>query len=138
MNSQIKSESKDSLAKQNLHEAQLDHSYRLFQQTDYHQDVIYVPESPDQILSLMKLRREQAGFFTATETFEISFPNGVLFSGKSTNDILYIWRSPMLHINAVVTHNAAKGANSQQHIAPWTTTSDAQPCSPNNLKYLSR
>ena len=75
-------------------------------------DVVYVPESPDQILSLMKLRREeQADFwFTATETFEISFPNGVLFPGKSVNNILHIWTSssPALHINAVATHNASK------------------------------
>ena len=41
--------------------------------------VVDVPESPDQILFLMKLRREkQADFkFTAVEEFVISLPNGI-------------------------------------------------------------
>ena len=67
-------------------------------------DVVYVPESPDQILSLMKLRCEHnADFrFTATETFDLSFSNGVLFSGQLVNDILHIWTSPAMHINAVM------------------------------------
>jgi hypothetical protein len=80
-------------------------------------EVVYVPESPDQILSLMKLRREQNAdfWFTATETFKISFPNGILFPGKSVNDILYIWSStPTIHVNAVVTRNASK--RSRSHI----------------------
>lgn len=36
-------------------------------------DVAYVPESPDQILSLMKLRREKHAdfYFTAVEEFVI-------------------------------------------------------------------
>ena len=75
-------------------------------------DVVYVPESPDQILSLMKLRRERNAdfWFTATETFEISLPNGVLFPGRSVNDILYIWTSSTsaIHIHTVVTRNALK------------------------------
>jgi len=59
----------------------------------------------------MKLRQEeQVGFWFTAESFEISFPNGVLFSGKSINDILYIWISPAIHIDAVVTHNAFKRA----------------------------
>ena len=67
-------------------------------------DVVYVPESPDQILSLIKLRREQnADFrFMATETFDLSFSNGVLFSGQSVNDILHIWTSSAIQINAVI------------------------------------
>jgi len=110
-------------------------------------DVVYVPESPDQILSLMKLRREQNAdfWFTAMETFEISFPNGVLFSGKSVNDMLYIWTSPAIHVNAIATHNASKRSYShddyeayvpQRHHTPQTTTSDALPCNPNYLWHL--
>jgi len=98
----------------------------------------------------MKLRREQnAGFwFTATETFEISFPNGVLFPAESVNDILYIWTSPILQVNAVATHNASKRSYSHishdqaseaavphRQVAPQTT-SDALPCNPNNLRHL--
>jgi hypothetical protein len=75
-------------------------------------DVVYVPERPDQILSLMKLRREQKAdfWFTAIETFKLKFPKGVRFSGKSVNDICYIWTSPSpaLLANAVTTRNAAK------------------------------
>jgi hypothetical protein len=55
-------------------------------------DVIYVPESPDQILSLMKLRHEwNTDFrFTTVKEFVISFPNGIRFSGKSVDNICYI------------------------------------------------
>ena len=79
-------------------------------------DVVYVPESPDQILSLMKLRRElQADFaFTALETFDLTYPNGVVFTEKSVNDILYIWESPSLRINAVTTRNASKKRTLEQ------------------------
>jgi len=87
-------------------------------------DIVYIPESPDRILSLMKLcREEQPDFwFTTTETFEISFPTGVLSPGKSVTPILHIWTSssPAIHTNAIVTHSAAKRANSQQHVAPQT------------------
>ena len=73
-------------------------------------DVVYVPESPDQILSLIKLRRENLAdfYFTAIEEFVISLPNGVSFSGKSVNDICHIWTSPSLQINAVSTRNASR------------------------------
>ena len=73
-------------------------------------DVVYVPESPDQILSLMKLRREhQADFhFIAIEKFVISLPNDVSFIGKSVNDICHIWTSSLLQINAVSTRSASK------------------------------
>src|SRR5271154_5971767 len=73
-------------------------------------DVVYVPDSEDQILSMMKLRRlYQAGFaFTSLLEFEIPFPNGVHFSGKSVNDILYIWESTSLISNAVTTRSAYK------------------------------
>ena len=130
-------------------------------------DVVYVPESPDQILSLMKLRREQSAdfWFTATETFKISFPYDVLFSGKSVNDILYIWTSstPAICINAVVTRNASKRhishdsresnddvddydempepdsqASQQRHITPSAVPSIPNPlhCSPQDLWHL--
>ena len=128
-------------------------------------DVVYVPESPDQILSLMKLRREQNAdfWFTAIETFKISFPNGVLFPGKSVNDILYIWMlsTPAIHINAVVTRNSSKRsrfhitresddaiddethdsehqASSQHHFVSPATSLISNPlfCSPQNLWHL--
>jgi hypothetical protein len=81
-------------------------------------DVVYVPESPDQILSLMKLRRERnADFrFTAVEEFVISFPNGVRFSGKSVDDICYIWTSSAIRINVVVTRNASKKRKSLEEL----------------------
>ena len=55
-------------------------------------DVVYIPESPDQILSLMKLQHEhQIDFhFIAIEKFIISLPNNVSFIEKSVNDIYYI------------------------------------------------
>ena len=55
-------------------------------------NIVYVPECSEQILSLMKLRRLYgAGFiFFSLEEFEIPFLNGVHFSGKSVNDVLYI------------------------------------------------
>src|SRR5271156_2073590 len=73
-------------------------------------DVIYVPECSEQILSLMKLRRLYgADFaFTSLEEFEIPFPNGVFFSGKSVNDVLYIWESTSFVSNAVTTRSASK------------------------------
>ena len=73
-------------------------------------DVVYVPECTEQILSLMKLRRLYgAGFtFTSLEEFKIPFPNGVFFSGKSVNDVLYIWESTSLISNAVNTRSASK------------------------------
>src|SRR5271170_1560780 len=39
--------------------------------------------------------------FTSLEEFEIPFPNGVFFPGKSVNDILYIWQPTSLISNAV-------------------------------------
>jgi hypothetical protein len=58
----------------------------------------------------MKLRRLYGtGFaFTAVEEFNIPFPNGVLFSGKSVNDVLYIWESISLVFNAVTTRSASR------------------------------
>ena len=55
-------------------------------------DIVYVPESSNQILSLMKLWREyQIDFhFIAIEKFVISLPNGISFIGKSVNDICHI------------------------------------------------
>src|SRR5579862_9365405 len=60
--------------------------------------------------SLMKLRRLYgAGFtFTAVEEFNIPFPNGILFSEKSVNDVLYIWESTSLVSNAVTTRSASR------------------------------
>ena len=55
-------------------------------------DIVYVPESSNQILSLMKLRCEhQIDFhFITIKKFVISLPNDVSFIGKSINDICYI------------------------------------------------
>ena len=55
-------------------------------------DIVYIPENPDQILSLMKLRHEhQIDFhFIAIEKFIISLPNDVSFIEKSVNDIYHI------------------------------------------------
>jgi transposase InsO family protein len=74
-------------------------------------DVVYVPDAEDQILSMMKLRElYQAGFaFTSLKEFEIPFPNGVYFPGRSINYILYIWESTTsLVSNAVTTRSASK------------------------------
>src|SRR5579859_6095309 len=73
-------------------------------------DVVYIPECTEQILSLMKLwRLYGAGFvFTSLEEFNIPFPNGVLFSGKSVNDVLYIWESTSLVSNAVTTRSTSR------------------------------
>jgi hypothetical protein len=68
-------------------------------------DVVYVPECTEQILSLMKLRRLYGAGF---EEFNIPFPNGVLFSEKSVNDVLYIWESTSLVSNAVTTRSASR------------------------------
>ena len=72
-------------------------------------DIVYIPENSNQILSLMKLRREhQIDFhFIAIEKFIISLPNDISFIGKSVNDICHIWTSS-LQINVVNTHNASK------------------------------
>src|SRR5439155_11965383 len=55
------------------------------------EDVVYVPESPDQILSLMKFRRQHSAnfIFTAPEEFKLSTPTGFTLTGHSINDILY-------------------------------------------------
>jgi len=73
-------------------------------------DVVYVPHCTEQILSLMKLRRLYgAGFaFSAVEEFEIPFPNGVFFPGKSVNDVLYLGESTSFVSNAVTTRSASK------------------------------
>ena len=56
------------------------------------EEVVYVPESPDQILSLMKFRREHSADFKFTdlEEFILSTPTGFSLTGQSVNDILYI------------------------------------------------
>src|SRR5271170_1104551 len=74
-------------------------------------DVVYVPDAEDQILSMMKLREQyDAGFaFTSLLEFDIPFPNGVYFPGRSINYILYIWESTTsLVSNAVTTRSASK------------------------------
>src|SRR5271170_1788985 len=49
-----------------------------------------------------------ANAYTSLEEFEIPFPNGLFFSGKSVNDVLYIWESTSFISNAVPTCNASK------------------------------
>src|SRR6266496_2077909 len=48
-------------------------------------NVVYVPDSPDQILSLMKFRRENnmAFYFTTIEEFVLTITNHLTFTGKS-------------------------------------------------------
>src|SRR5271170_8137406 len=72
--------------------------------------VVYVPQCTEQILSLMKLQRLYGAdfVFTSLEEFEIPFPNVVFFSGKSVNDVFYIWKSTSLVSNAITTHSASK------------------------------
>jgi len=71
------------------------------------QDVVYVPESPDQILSLMKFRRQHSADFRFTdlEGFTLSTPTGFSLNGQSVNDILYIQIKPSIWIMAAQTHN---------------------------------
>jgi transposase InsO family protein len=74
-------------------------------------DVVYVPDAEDQILSMMKLREQyDAGFaFTSLLEFDLPFPNGVYFPGRSISYILYIWESrTSLISNAVTTRSASK------------------------------
>jgi len=96
-------------------------------------DVVYVPESPDQILSLMKLRREMKAkfWFTSLEGFEIQLPSGVSFSGRSINDILYIWSSLSLQTNVVQSTSQPNQPTSQpnQLIQPLS-------CTPQDLWHL--
>jgi len=96
-------------------------------------DVVYVPESPDQILSLMKLRRERkAGFrFTTIEEFAITFPNGALLPGKSVDDICYIWTNSLNSVNTVVALKRKSPSESidDNNDAPLS-------CSPQDLWHL--
>ena len=54
-------------------------------------NVCYIPENQDQILSLMKFRREHHVnfYFIDLETFELIIANGFQFIDKSINDILH-------------------------------------------------
>ena len=72
--------------------------------------VVYVPDSPDQILSLMKFRREHSADFKFTdlEEFILSTPTGFTLAGKSVNDILYTWVEPSTRIMAVQTRGESK------------------------------
>ena len=106
-------------------------------------DIVYIPESPDQILSLMKLCREwNANFqFTALEEFIILLPNDVTFSGKSVNDICYIWTSAPIHANAVITCNAFNKWKSLDEVNHGTENENEnenkdENCTPDNLTNL--
>src|SRR5436305_5826212 len=106
-------------------------------------DVVYVPESPDQILSLIKLRRlQKANFqFTNVEEFTISIPNVALFSGNSINDICYIWTSPANTVNTVATRSiASKRPYESYHVEDNLNEQahDTTPllCSPQDLWHL--
>jgi transposase InsO family protein len=75
-------------------------------------DVYYVPDSQDRILSMMKFRREyKADFqFTGPESFTMIALNGFQLQGISVNDILYT-TIPQTQANAAITRNAAKRRN---------------------------
>ena len=57
------------------------------------EDVAYIPNSPDQILSLIKFRRQHSVdfIFIGLEEFKLSTPMGFTLTGHSINDILYTW-----------------------------------------------
>ena len=42
------------------------------------------------------------------EEFKIPFPNDIFFSGKSVNDILYIWELIIFIFNIIITHSISK------------------------------
>ena len=63
-------------------------------------DVVYVPESPDQILSLIKLRRENNADFYRNRNLR-DLISQWLFLGESVNDTLYIWMPPAIHVYAL-------------------------------------
>jgi len=68
-------------------------------------DVCYVPESQDQILSLMEFRREYHAkfWFTGLDTFVMKAANGFEFSGKAINDILHASLSRQPEVNVAAT-----------------------------------
>src|SRR5204862_7468133 len=72
--------------------------------------VVYVPNSPDHILSLMKFRREHSTDFkfTGLEEFILSIPTGFTLTGESVNDILYAWVEPSVQILAVQTRKESR------------------------------
>src|SRR5271170_1110345 len=73
-------------------------------------NVVYISECTEQILSLMKLRRLYGAYFafTSLEEFEIPFPNGVFFSEKSVDDVLCIWESTSFVSNDATTRSVFK------------------------------
>jgi hypothetical protein len=84
-------------------------------------DVVYVPESPDQILSLMKFRRENKAdfYFSDLEEFIITTPNGFTLTGKSVDDILHMWTQPSAQAYAVTTHSGSKRQRINDRLALW-------------------
>src|SRR5436309_8155498 len=74
------------------------------------EDVVYIPESPEQILSLMKFRRQHFADFTFTglEEFTLTTPTGFTLNGHSINDILYTWVEPSTRIMAVQTRSESR------------------------------
>jgi hypothetical protein len=70
-------------------------------------DVCYVPESQDQILSMMKFRREHSAHFqfTGLETFEMKAANGFELSGRSINNILHTSLSSQPEVNVAATRS---------------------------------
>ena len=73
-------------------------------------DIVYVDGSPDQILSLMKLRREYAVdfYFTGIEEFVIATPSQFQIAGQSVNDICHMWTTSPLQVAVVTTHGTTK------------------------------
>ena len=74
------------------------------------EDVVYVPESPDQILSLMKFRRQHSADFEfmGPEEFTLTTPTGFTLTGHSINDILYTWIELSTRIMAVQTRSESR------------------------------
>jgi len=78
-------------------------------------DVCYVSESQDQILSLIKFRREHyADFqFTGLETFVMKAANGFELSGRSINDILHTSLSSQPEVNVAATRSITAAARNE-------------------------
>ena len=82
------------------------------------EDVVYVPDSPDQILSLMKFRREHSADFefTGPEEFTLTTATGFKLNGHSINDILYTWVEPSTRIMATTRSESRKRSRTEANL----------------------
>ena len=82
------------------------------------EDVVYVPDSPDQILSLMKFRREHSADFefTGPEEFTLTTATGFKLNGHSINDILYTWVEPSTRIMVTTRSESRKRSRTEANL----------------------